>query len=223
VNSLTLPEYQDESLKVEESMEKLDLKKKYKYLISPSPKSFSVVDVPSMTFIMIDGKGNPNTSQEYAEAMQALYSAAYTLKFKIKKELAVDYPVMASEGLWWMDDMREFSAARKDEWKWTMMIMQPEIVTPGLFSQAIAEAAKKKEIPALSRLRFESFCEGTAAQIMYYGAYSDEGPTIARLHQFIKESGYERSGKHHEIYLGDPRRSAPEKLRTIIRQPMSKP
>ncbi len=101
------------------------------------------------------GQGNPNTSIEYAEAMQALYSAAYTLKFKIKKELAVDYPVMASEGLWWMDDMREFSMARKDDWKWTMMIMQPEIVTPALFSQAIEDAMKKKGIPALSRLRLE--------------------------------------------------------------------
>ena len=118
-------------------MEKLDLKKDLKYLYEPSAKSFSVVEVPSMNFIMIDGQGDPNTSPEYAEAVQALYTAAYTLKFKIKKELAVDYPVMASEGLWWMDDMREFSAARKDEWKWTMMIMQPEIVTPALFSQAV--------------------------------------------------------------------------------------
>jgi hypothetical protein len=203
-------------------MEKLDLKKNFKHLISPSPKFFSVVNVPSMNFIMIDGQGNPNTSPAYAEAMQALYSAAYTLKFMIKKELEVDYPVMASEGLWWMDDMIEFSEATKDEWKWTMMIMQPEIVTPGLFSKGVAEAAKKKEIPALARLRLEPFCEGMAAQIMYFGAYADEGPTIARLHQFIKESGQERSGKHHEIYLGDPRRSTPEKLRTIIRQPMRK-
>ncbi len=125
-------------------MEKLDLKKDLKYLYEPSAKSFSIVDVPSMNFIMVDGQGNPNTSVEYAEAIQALYSSAYTLKFMIKKELGVDYPVMASEGLWWMDDMREFSVARKDDWKWTMMIMQPEIVTPGLFFLAVAEAAKKK-------------------------------------------------------------------------------
>jgi hypothetical protein len=203
-------------------MEKLDLKKDLKYLYEPSAKSFSVVDVPSMNFIMIDGQGNPNTSVEYAEAIQALYSSAYTLKFMIKKEFGVDYPVMASEGLWWMDDMREFSEARKDDWKWTMMIMQPEIVTSGLFFLAVAEAAKKKEVPALARLRFETYHEGMAAQIMYFGPYADEGPTIARLHKFIGESGYVRDGKHHEIYLGDPRRSAPEKLRTTIRQPMKK-
>jgi hypothetical protein len=203
-------------------MKKLDLKKSLKYLFEPSGKAFSIVDVPSMKFIMIDGQGNPNTSLEYAEAMQALYSVAYTLKFKIKKEMAVDYPVMASEGLWWMDDMREFSAARKDDWKWTMMIMQPEIITPALFSQAIEEAMKKKGIPALSHLRLESYQEGMAAQIMFTGSYAEEGPTISRLHQFIEECGNVRFGKHHEIYLGDPRRTAPEKLRTVIRQPMRK-
>ncbi len=204
-------------------MEKLDLKKTLKYLYEPSAKAFSVVDVPQMSFIMIDGKGNPNNSEEYAESLQALYSAAYTLKFMIKKEMAVDYPVMASEGLWWMDDMREFSQARKDDWKWTMMIMQPEIVTSQLFAQAVDEAMKKKGVPALSRLRLECYPEGLATQIMYFGPYADEGPTIARLHQSIEESGHVRFGKHHEIYLGDPRRTAPEKLRTVIRQPMRKP
>ncbi len=203
-------------------MKKLDLKKTLKYLFEPSGKAFSIVDVPLMKFIMIDGKGNPNTSMEYAEAMQALYSAAYTLKFMIKKELAVDYPVMASEGLWWMDDMREFSTARKDDWKWTMMIMQPDIITPALFSQAIKEATKKKVLPALPHLRLESFQEGMAAQIMYTGTYAEEGLTISHLHQFIEECGNVRFGKHHEIYLGDPRRTAPEKLRTVIRQPMRK-
>jgi hypothetical protein len=208
---------------MEDGMEKLDLKKTLKYLYGPSARTFSVVDVPPMNFIMIDGHGDPNTSAEYAESLQALYTAAYTLKFKIKKEQSVDYPVMAPEGLWWMDDMREFSVARKDDWKWTMMIMQPDIVTPPLFALAVDEAMKKKGQPALSRLRLENYHEGLAAQIMYFGPYADEGPTIARLHQFIEESGYIRSGKHHEIYLGDPRRTAPEKLRTVIRQPMRKP
>src|SRR5512135_1941652 len=114
-------------------MEKIDLKKMLKPLYEPSSKSFTIVDVPPMNFIMIDGQGNPNTAPEYAEAVQALYSAAYTLKFKVKKELGVDYPVMASEGLWWTEDMREFSVSRKDDWKWTMMIMQPEIISPALF------------------------------------------------------------------------------------------
>ena len=204
-------------------MEKLDLKKTLKYLYEPSVKAFSVVDVPTMNFIMVDGHGNPNTSAEYAESLQALYTAAYTLKFMIKKELSVDFPVMAAEGLWWMDDMREFSLACKDDWKWTMMIMQPEIVTSQLFTKAVDEATKKKGQPALSRLRLESFYEGLATQIMYYGPYANEGPTIARLHQSIEESGHIRFGKHHEIYLGDPRRTAPEKLRTVIRQPMRKP
>jgi hypothetical protein len=204
-------------------MEKLELKKTLKYLYEPSARDFSVVDVPAMNFIMIDGKGNPNISKQYAESLQALYTAAYTLKFSIKKKLGVDYPVMASEGLWWMDDMREFSVARKDDWKWTMMIMQPEIVTPDLLSQAVSEALKKKEQPALSKLRLEHFHEGLAVQILYFGPYADEGPTIARMHKHIEESGYIRFGKHHEIYLGDPRRSAPEKLRTVIRQPMRKP
>ncbi len=204
-------------------MEKLELKKTLKYLYEPSARDFSIVDVPPMNFIMIDGQGNPNISKEYAESLQALYTAAYTLKFSIKKKLGVDYPVMASEGLWWMDDMREFSVARKDDWKWTMMIMQPEIVTPDLFSHAVGEALKKKEQPALSKLRLEHFHEGLAVQILYFGPYADEGPTIARMHKFIEESGYIRFGKHHEIYLGDPRRSAPEKLRTVIRQPMRKP
>jgi hypothetical protein len=203
-------------------MEKLDLKKSLKTLYEPSAKAFSVVDVPPMNFIMIDGRGNPNTAPEYVEAMQAIYSAAYTLKFKIKKELAIDYPVMAAEGLWWMDDMREFSAARKDDWKWTMMIMQPEIVTAELCAQAVDETLRKKGQPALSRLRLERYHEGLATQIMYFGAYADEGPTIARLHQSIKESGHVLFGKHHEIYLGDPRRTAAEKLRTVIRQPMRK-
>jgi len=203
-------------------METLDLKKTLKYLYTPSARTFSIVDVPVMNFIMIDGQGNPNTSPLYAEAIQALYTGAYTIKFKIKKERGVDYPVMASEGLWWMDDMREFSVSRKDDWKWIMMIMQPEIVTTAFFAQAIDEALTKKGQPALSRLRLERYDEGMASQIMYLGPYADEGPTIARLHQFIRENGFISSGKHHEIYLGDPRRSAPEKLRTVIRQPMRK-
>jgi hypothetical protein len=207
----------------EDIMEKIDLKKNLKYLYEPSAKTFSVVDVPPMNFIMIDGHGNPNTSAIYVESLQALYSAAYTLKFKIKKELAVDYPVMASEGLWWMDDMREFSVERKDDWNWTMMIMQPEIVTPQLFAQAVDEALKKKGQSTLSQLRLERYHEGLSTQILYFGPYADEGPTIACLHQSIEESGHIRFGKHHEIYLGDPRRTPPEKLRTVIRQPMRKP
>jgi len=203
-------------------MEKLDLKNTLKYLYVPSAKTFSIVEVLPMNFIMIDGRGDPNTSQEYTEAVQALYTGAYTLKFKVKKELGVDYPVMALEGLWWVDDMREFSTERKEDWKWTMMIMQPEIITPALFTQAVSEAIARKGQPALTKLRLERLEEGIAAQILYFGPYAGEGPTIFRLHQFIRVKGFSNSGKHHEIYLSDPRRTAPEKLRTVIRQPMRK-
>jgi hypothetical protein len=203
-------------------MEILNLKKTLKYLYVPSASTFSIVEVPPMNFIMLDGQGNTNTSQEYTEAVQALYTGAYTLKFKVKKELGVDYPVMALEGLWWVDDMREFSTERKEDWKWTMMIMQPEIITPALFTQAVSEAIARKGQPALTKLRLERFKEGMAAQILYFGPYAGEGPTLIRLHQFIREKGFSNSGKHHEIYLGDPRRTAPEKLRTVIRQPMRK-
>ena len=156
--------------------------------------------------------------------LEALYGLSYTLKFGVKLgkygKQTYDYPVMALEGLWWMDDMREFSAARKDDWKWTMMIMQPDIITPDLVELARADLIKKKNLVAAAQLRFEVYHEGPSAQIMYFGPYADEGPTIQRLHAFIIESGHQLRGKHHEIYLSDPRRTAPEKLKTVIRQPM---
>jgi hypothetical protein len=130
---------------------------------------------------------------------------------------------MALEGLWWADDMSSFMVDNRDNWQWTMMIMQPDVVTHDLVANALKEADMKKKLPALPKMRFESFTEGLVAQIMYIGPYKDEGPTIARLHAFIHEQGNELSGKHHEIYMGDPRRSAPEKLKTVIRQPIRKP
>jgi hypothetical protein len=168
---------------------------------------------------MVDGHGNPNTSPAYQAALEALYSLAYTIKFALKPK-GIDFVVGPSEGLWWMEDMREFSVETKDRWDWTMMIMQPDEVTQEVLEQAKIQAAKKKELPALSGLRLETYHEGLAVQILYYGAYSDEGPTIARMHAFIHEQGFEMNGKHHEIYLGDPRRNPPEKLKTVIRQPV---
>ena len=201
-------------------MEKVDLKKELKSLYNPSAKTVSVVDVPAFNFLMIDGHGNPNTAPEYAQALEALYALAYTLKFKIKKgATGVDYAVMPLEGLWWVEDMNLFSAAHKDDWLWTMMILQPRYVTPELFAEALVEVEKKKGPVALPKARFEAYREGPSAQIMYFGPYADEGPTIAKIHAFIQESGHQLQGKHHEIYLGDPRKSAPEKLRTVIRQP----
>ncbi|MGB5931944.1 MAG: GyrI-like domain-containing protein [Anaerolineae bacterium] len=202
-------------------MTKVDFKKELRQLYKPSPKEVVVVDVPEMNLLMIDGVGDPNTAQEYKDAIEALYSVSYALKFMVKKgESAIDYAVMPLEGLWWVDDMPQFSMENKDAWKWTAMIMQPEYVTEGLVNEALRQVEKKKNPPALSKIRFESFHEGLSAQIMHIGPYSAEGPTIERLHNFIKENGYELRGRHHEIYLSDPRRSAPEKMRTVIRQPM---
>jgi hypothetical protein len=202
----------------------LDLRKQFKHLYQPSAKQFAIVDVPPLNFLMIDGTGNPNTSQDYRDALEALYGLSYTLKFGVKLgkygQKKYDYPVMALEGLWWMDDMRDFSIARKDEWKWTMMIMQPDVLTPDQVELARTDLIKKKNPVSAAKIRFESYHEGLSAQIMYFGPYADEGPTIQRLHEFIAESGHQLRGKHHEIYLGDPRRTAPEKLKTVIRQPM---
>ena len=189
-------------------MQKRDLKKELKEFYNPSAKAISIVNVPKMNFLMIDGQGNPNTSPIYAAAVSALYAVAYTLKFKLKKEAAIDYGVMPLEGLWWVDDMRQFTVSDKSAWKWTMMIMQPEFVTAKMVSDAKREVVENKEIAAAEQVRLEAFAEGKAAHIMYFGAYVDEGPTIAAIHDFIAQNGGKLSGKHHEIYLGDPRRSA---------------
>ncbi|HEC35301.1 MAG TPA: hypothetical protein ENI39_02060 [Anaerolineae bacterium] len=203
-------------------MSKVDLKKDLKHLYNPSAKEVSVVDVPPMNFLMIDGAGDPNVSLEYRQAMEALFSLSYALKFRIKKCNGLDYAVMPLEGLWWTDDPSQFSMNNKGIWKWTAMIMQPEYVTGELLAEALAEVRKKKDLAVLDRVRFESYHEGLSAQIMHIGPYAAEEPTIARLHRFIRENGYELRGKHHEIYLSDPRRTAPEKLRTVLRQPVQK-
>ena len=173
-----------------------------------------------MNFLMIDGAGDPNTAQAYKDAIEALYAVSYALKFMIKKgEQAVDYGVMPLEGIWWVEDMAEFDVNHKENWLWTAMIMQPEYVTAELVEVAKAETAKKKNPTALPKLRFEAYQEGLAAQIIHIGPYAEEAPTIAKLHAFIAEQGRELRGKHHEIYLSDARRTAPEKLKTIVRQP----
>lgn len=170
---------------------------------------------------MLDGQGDPNTSQDYQDAIQAIYSVSYTLKFKLKKGPPPrDYVVMPLEGLWWADDMDDFLLGNKDQWKWTAMLMQPEYVTKEHFLEASEEAGEKKDLPALPKMRFEEYDEGLSAQIMYIGPFADEGPTIVKLHKFIEDEGHELRGKHHEIYLSDPRRTKPERLRTVIRQPV---
>jgi hypothetical protein len=199
---------------------KIDLKKELKHLYNPSSKEVTIVEVPRMNFLMIDGSGDPNTSQEYKDAVEALFSLSYALKFMTKKTEAVDYAVMPLEGLWWVDDMSKFSVKDKDAWKWTGMIMQPEQITKDSVAKALEETKKKKKLPALSKIRFESFHEGKSAQILCIGPFSDEGPTIQKIHEIIRKNEGTLEGKHHEIYLSDPRKVAPEKMKTILRQPM---
>lgn len=201
-------------------MEKIDYKKELKHLYKPSQHKIELIDVPKMNFLMIDGSGDPNTSAVYREAIEALYALSYSLKFMIKKgEQEIDYGVMPLEGLWWVDDMSQFDTNKKEDWKWTAMIMQPDLVTMKLVALAIESVRKKKNPIALSKIYFESFTEGKAAQTLHIGPFSEEGPTIKRVHDFIIDNGYKLAGKHHEIYLSDIRRAAPEKWKTIIRQP----
>ena len=204
-------------------MEKIDHKKELKPLYSPSTKKVELVEVPEMKFLMIDGSGDPNTSKLYQDAVAALFGISYTLKFMIKKgNEKIDYSVMPLEGLWWMDDMQKFTTLNKDEWKWTMMIMQPQFITAELVETAIDEMLKKKKLAARPNVRFEKFTEGKTAQIMHIGPFSEEGPTIQKVHDFILENGFKLSGKHHEIYLSDIRKAKPEKWKTIVRQPFEK-
>lgn len=200
-------------------MQTLDLKQTLKPYFTAAVGKPALIEVPSLSYLKIDGRGNPNTAPEYAAAVQGLYSLAYTAKFMLKKRGELDFNVMALQGLWWADDMLAFLEGRKDDWRWTMMIVMPDALTQAHIEEARALASKKTDPAVLSRIRLEPYTEGLAAQVMHLGPYSAEAATIAALHAFIAAQGCERRGLHHEIYLGDPRRTAPEKLRTIIRQP----
>jgi hypothetical protein len=202
-------------------MAKLDLKKELRTLYA-LPKEPVMVEVPPMRYLMIDGQGDPNTSQDYVQAIEALYGLSYTLKFMIKKADGQDYTVMPLEGLWWAEDLDSFLRADKDAYKWTALIMQPDLVTEDHVKKATAELKKKKDPPALPKVRFELFDEGLSAQITHVGSYSEERPTVERLHAFIDGQGHALRGKHHEIYMSDPRRTDTAKLKTIIRQPVGK-
>lgn len=200
-------------------MEKVDYKKELKDFYRPSSKQVTVVDLPAMNFLMVDGKGPPLGS-DYQQALKALYPVAYTLKFMIKKgAIGVDFSVLPLEGLWWADDMADFIRGIKDRWQWTLMIMQPDMITADAVEEAVAQVKAKKNPQALRKLRFERFDEGKAAQILHVGSYDTEGPTVQKVHRLIEDANGKLSGKHHEIYLNDPRRTAPEKLKTVIRQP----
>lgn len=205
-------------------MTKIDFTKELKHLYRPSAGEFAVVDVPPMHYLMIDGHGDPNTAQEYAQAVEALYAMAYRIKFISKGELARDYVVPPLEGLWWAEDMATFTAARnKTTWDWTMMIMFPDWISAELYQRAFREVSQKKALPSLHKMRQELYHEGLSAQILHIGAYDDEGPTLARLHQeWLPQHGFVENGKHHEIYVSDARRVAPPTLKTVLRQPIRK-
>ena len=180
-----------------------------------------LVDVPELAFLMVDGRGDPNTAPAYRYALETLYPLAYALKFAVAKAGGPTHKVGPLEGLWWAPDLRVFEAADRAAWEWTMMIRQPGTVTADLVQRVTAEVGAQKPLPALDLVRFAPFTEGRAAQVLHVGPYAAEGPTIAALHAFVAAQGLRLAGKHHEIYLGDPRRSAPERLRTIIRQPVT--
>jgi hypothetical protein len=203
-------------------MEKIDLKKQLKLFYQPSAKEISQVDVPAFNYLMVDGEGDPNLSESFQEAVEALFTLSYTLKFMVKKgPKAIDYGVMPLEGLWWADDVADFVLANKTRWKWTLMVAQPELISAEDVVAAREELRRKKKEKGLERVRFEAFKEGSSVQILYVGPFANEGPTIKRLHQAIEAAGHSLSGKHHEIYLSDSRKTSPEKLKTILRQPFA--
>jgi hypothetical protein len=206
-------------------MEKVDFKKTLKNLYQPSSKEVSIIEVPEMNYIMIDGHGDPNNSKIFEDAVEALYGISYTIKMMPKKGITpegyFDYVVAPLEGLWSITE-GEFDFVKRDNWIWTLMIMQPDFVDSKLFEHAKEEALKKKSNEAIANVRFESYKEGLSAQIMHHGPYAEEPATVDKIHTAIAENGYSISGEHHEIYLSDPRKAQQEKLKTVIRYPISK-
>ena len=202
-------------------MEKFDLKRSYPELYSPGVGDFTLVDVPIMHYLAVDGHGDPNTSPEYTRALECLYPVAYSLKFASKDELEADFTVGPLEGLWRAEDPEAFTRRDKSAWDWTMLIAQPEWITPEMVEAAVAAVAAKKTVPGLEDVRLLTLTEGLAAQILFVGPYDAEGPVLARLHgSWMPGHHLTFNGDHHEVYLSDPRRAAPEKLRTVLRQPV---
>ncbi|MFX0019703.1 MAG: GyrI-like domain-containing protein [Promethearchaeota archaeon] len=202
---------------------KIDFKKTLKELYQPSAKEPVLVDVPEMQFLMIDGIGSPGEAQEYFDAIGALYPVAFKIKF-MSKGKGKDYVVPPLEGLWWADNMNDFTETNRDKWKWTMMIMQPDWITQETFNEAKKSTIEKKPklSGVISKVRFEKYNEGKCAQIMHIGPYSEEYPTIMKVHEYIEKKGGKFDGhirKHHEIYLSDPRKANPATMKTVIRQP----
>ncbi len=200
----------------------IDLKKMLPGYRAPRGR-FEIIDLPEMRYLMVDGHGDPNTSPAYADALAALYPVAYTLKFTSRRELGRDYVVPPLEGLWWAEDMEVFTTARdKSQWSWTMMLMVPDWLDEDDVETALDRVRATKAPSRLADLRVASLAEGRCVQTLHVGPFEDEGPVLARMHhEFIPDQGLRLAGTHHEIYLGDPRRAAPERLRTILRQPVT--
>ncbi|WP_461103880.1 GyrI-like domain-containing protein [Tessaracoccus terricola] len=202
-------------------MEKYDVRREFKHLYAPGAKDFVEVEVPTFGYLAVEGSGDPNTSAAYSQAIEALYPVAYALKFAGKAQ-GRDCVVGPLEALWWAQDISTFLTRDKDAWSWRAMISTPPWTDDAAVRDAVAATAAKNDLPGLELLRFEQLTEGRCLQILHVGPYDDEGPTLTRLHEeVIPERGLRFNGHHHEIYLSDPRRTAPEKLRTILRQPVA--
>lgn len=202
-------------------MDNYDIKKAHKALYSPTAKCFTLVTVPTMRFLMVDGHGDPNTATAYLEAVQALYTVSYAIRAITKRTLNRVHTVAPLEGLWSADDYADFATRNKGAWHWTMMIAQPEWITPELVADGVA-AAPTKGLVALDLVRFQEYAEGRCVQILHVGAYDDEAPILARLHdEYLPRQGLVPTGRHHEIYLSDPRKTEPRRLKTILRQPVA--
>ncbi len=202
-------------------MQTYDIKKERKTLYAPKPGTFEIIDVPELGFLMIGGRGDPNTSAAYREAVEALYAASYAIRAVAMTKLRRVHTVAPLEGLWSAQDPKAFRTRNKSAWDWTMMIAQPDWITPDLVEEALA-TAQKKQLPALDLLRFERYREGRSVQILHVGSYDDEAPTLARLHEeYLPANRLAPTGRHHEIYLSDPRKTEPAKLKTILRQPVT--
>ncbi len=200
----------------------LDLKKEWPDYRARRGR-FEVVTVPERRYLMVDGHGDPNTSVEYADALAALYPLAYALKFLSRTELGRDHVVMPLEALWSADDMTAFTTRRdKSRWDWTLLIAVPDWIEAEHAETARATVARKRPVAALERVRLESYDEGLCMQTLHVGSYDDEAPVLAVMHdELMPERGLRMTGRHHEIYLSDARRVAPERLRTILRQPVA--
>ncbi len=211
-------------VKRSKSYKKFDYKKEFPDIYTASPTEPKIVDIPNMKFFIIDGKGDPNTSEEFKEAIKTLYSASFTLKMKfIKKETPKkDYVVPPLEALWFVEGNKPWSMEEKENWCFRLMIRIPDFAKDIQIQKAIQSLEEKKDLPMLSKLKVEEFHEGLCAQILHIGPYNKEIETIEKLYKFIKDKGYKLRDKHHEIYLSDPRRCKPQNLKTILRQPIKK-